>query len=90
MAVNKTRLSLAKIEVEQHFCNTCSWCIKRELQRIDDIKNIRLYPKQSLITFNFFNAHKLSDALNVLSKIGYNEKGENSTNSQFLSTICSC
>ncbi len=71
---NKT--TFARIEVQQRFCETCAFLIKKELQEIDDVKHIKLYPKDSLITFSFTSANKLSSALNTLSEIGYYEKGE--------------
>ncbi|GGI56424.1 hypothetical protein [Winogradskyella haliclonae] len=81
--------STAKIEVQQRFCKNCSVCIKKELQVIENIKNVRLYPKESLITFNFIKADKLSAALNVLSKLGYPEKGER-IEEEFSKSLCSC
>jgi len=80
----------ARIEVQQQFCNNCSVCIKKELQGIEEVENIRLYPKDSLITFNFAKANKLSMALNILSKMGYPEKGERIQENQFLKSICKC
>lgn len=82
-------IATAKIEVQQSFCNNCSVCIKKELQIIEDVKNIRLYPKESLITFNFIKADKLSAVLNTLSKLGYPEKGER-VNNVFQKSLCGC
>ena len=83
--------SIAKIEVQQIFCNNCSVSIKKELQKIKDLNNIMLYPKRSLITFNFIKANNLSTVLNTLSEIGYSEKGEQINTEQYLnSTCCTC
>ncbi|WP_340200060.1 hypothetical protein [Ascidiimonas sp. W6] len=82
--------STARIEVGQRFCDNCSISIKKKLQVIEDIKNVQLYPKESLITFNFIKANKLSIALNVLSEIGYPEKGERINIPQFLKSACRC
>ncbi len=68
--------STARIEVQGRFCKGCTKRIKKKLQLVNDINNIRFYPKESLITFNFLKANKLSIALNVLSEMGYPEKGE--------------
>ncbi|MFK7832048.1 MAG: hypothetical protein AB8B52_02115 [Winogradskyella sp.] len=81
---------MAKIHVEQGFCKSCSVGIKMQLQEIEAISNVRLYPKESLVTFNFIKADKLSAALNVLSDIGYPEKGENICSEPFSNTVCSC
>ena len=80
--------STARIEVQGHFCKGCSRRIKKKLQLVNDINNIRFYPKESLITFNFLKANKLSIALNVLSEMGYPEKGERVT--QLYKTKCLC
>ncbi|RZN84619.1 MAG: hypothetical protein EVB11_00790 [Winogradskyella sp.] len=81
--------STAKIEVQQSFCNSCSVCIKKELQVIENVKNVRLYPKESLIIFNFIKADKLSAVLNVLSRLGYPEKGER-IEKEFSKSLCRC
>ncbi|WP_299120074.1 hypothetical protein [uncultured Winogradskyella sp.] len=83
------KATIARIEVQQRFCNNCSAYIKNELQEIDEVNNVRLYPKESLITFNFTNAYKLSTALNILSEIGYYERGERVTSNKFR-LACSC
>ena len=82
--------SMAKIQVEQHFCKNCSIGIEKELQDIETITNIRFYPKELLVTFNFVKADKLSTALNVLSDIGYPEKGEKLFKKQFSNSVCCC
>lgn len=82
--------STARIEIQQRFCDNCSVCIKKELQEISDINNVRLYPKESLITFNFIKANKLSAALNTLSEIGYYEKGDRVDEHQLLKLACAC
>lgn len=90
MLEERTIASMARIEVQQSFCNTCSACIKKKLQDIKDLKNIRLYPRESLITFNFIKANKLSDALNILSEIGYPERGESMSFKQTPRSACQC
>ena len=90
MIVENNKPSMARIEVQKSFCDGCSLCIKKELQKVNDIKNIRLYPKDSIITFNFVKANKLSTVLNVLSEIGYSEKGERVNKHQLSKLFCSC
>lgn len=82
-------IATARIEVQQHFCKNCSVFIKKELQMIEDVKNIRLYPKDSLITFSFLKADKLSAALNTLSRLGYPEKGER-IDEALSKSLCRC
>ncbi len=90
MLEERLATSMARIKVEHPFCNNCSVCIKKELQEIEAITNIRLYPKESLVTFNFIKADKLSTALNILSDIGYPEKGERLFKEQFSNSVCRC
>lgn len=80
----------ARIEVQDSFCDVCSIGIKKELQEINDVKNIHLYPKESLITFNFLRVNNLSTVLNVLTEIGYPEKGERLHEREFIKRICDC
>lgn len=89
LAIRNTAF-MARIEVQQAFCAACSVGIERELRNIDELENVRLYPKDTLITFNFFRANKLSEALNALSEIGYTEKGEKIIKTQLPSINCNC
>lgn len=84
------KMTIARIEVQKRFCDNCSVNIRKALQEIDEFNTIRLYPKESLITFNFIRANKLSTALNILTKIGYPEKGEQINNEQFSGSVCFC
>ena len=89
MIAETTKTVTARIEVQQRFCNKCSMRIKKELQKIDHINHIRLYPKESMVMFNFIKADKLSAVLNTLSEIGYPEKGERINLGKF-SSVCHC
>lgn len=80
----------ARIEVEDSFCDSCSTCIKNGLQEIKEIKNINLYPKESLITFNFMKVNNLSTVLNVLTDMGYREKGERYSKQACSKLVCDC
>ncbi len=90
MSVKRNITSLARIEVQQSFCYDCSVRIKKELQEIEAITDVQLYPLESLVTFNFKRANTLSNALNVLSEIGYPEKGERLFKKQFSNSVCNC
>lgn len=68
---------MAKVEVQRNFCYSCSGIIKKELENLNGIKNLRFYPSELLITFHFRKAEQLSDVLNKLLILGYPEKGEN-------------
>jgi len=88
--VERNIRSMARIPVQQIFCDNCSAQIKRGLQEIKGVANVRLYPSESLICFNFMTANTLSTALNILSDIGYTEKGDRSFKEQFATSSCGC
>lgn len=90
MLVERNITSLARIPVQEIFCDECSDCIKKGLQEIKGIANVRLYPLESLVCFNFITASTLSTALNILSDIGYTEKGDKSFKEQFSKSSCGC
>lgn len=81
-------LSLARIEVRPSFCNNCSDGLRREIDKIPEILNIELYPKDSLITFHFTSANRLSNVLNLLTHLGYREKEELKHSGQEI--LCQC
>ena len=83
--------SMARVEVQRHFCDNCANAIRHELEHLEGIKNIRLYPRDLLITFNFLKAEHLSSLLNMLSVIGYPERGEHACDMmKQTKTMCSC
>ena len=90
MLVASNIRSLARIPVQQIFCDNCSVHIKKGLQEITGIANVRLYPKESLVCFNFMTANTLSTALNFLLTIGFTEKGDKTFEEQFSLLSCGC
>jgi len=84
-------MQLARIQVQNKFCTRCKSSIKDKLSEIKSISNVQLFVSDSLVVFNFLKANELSDALNVLSEIGYPEIGERFNNSnRVLPKICLC
>ena len=83
--------NVAHIELQKSFCQNCSHKIRHELQKIEDIANIVLYPDSAIVVFSFFRANELSKALNVLTELGYPEIGEDPLTGHFNSPIaCDC
>lgn len=70
------KTGFAKITVQQSFCSCCSRKIKKELLKINDISNVRMYPIECLVIFNFIKADEVAAVLNVLTALGYPPKGE--------------
>lgn len=81
---------LAQIPVQNSFCQRCSHTIKSELLKVNDISNVYLYPKDSLVVFNFVKANELSDALNILMSLGYPPKGDKVDKKNCRPPLCCC
>lgn len=80
----------AKIPVQNSFCTECSKKIKTELLKIRDIKNVYLFPIDSLVIFSFVKANELSRALNTLTALGYPTKGDSINAKNYEHPFCSC
>ncbi len=86
-----TKRNVAKIEVQKSFCKRCQLKIKEELQKIEDIANVNLYPEYTMIVFSFFRANELALALNKLTEMGYPEVGEIPSPTHYSRRpICNC
>ncbi|TMU55135.1 hypothetical protein [Flagellimonas algicola] len=83
------KLRLAKIPVQNRFCNNSSAQIKSELLKIKDISNVQLYPTDSLVVFSFIKANELSRALNILMALGCPPQGDRMER-DIISPLCSC
>lgn len=70
------KTGFATIPVQRSFCDRCSATIGQELLKITNITNVRLYPADALVIFNFIKANEVADALNVLTAMGFPPKGE--------------
>ena len=83
--------NIARVEVQKDLCQKCQSLIKTELQKIENIANVILYPEHALVVFSFFKANELSVALNTLSRLGYPEVGETpSLKSNDNALKCAC
>ncbi|WP_411895356.1 hypothetical protein [Winogradskyella sp. A2] len=82
--------TIARVEVQRNFCGHCAGYIKKELEDVKGIKNLRFYPSDLLITFNFRKAQHLSEVLNRLFLLGYPEKGEISKVLGTTNLVCRC
>lgn len=87
--MKQMKTSIARIPVQSSFCVRCSHKIKAALLEIDDISNVRLYPMDALVVFNFVRANEISKALNVLTSLGYPEEGEKN-NDDVVIPMCRC
>ncbi|MFS4446888.1 hypothetical protein [Maribacter sp. 2307UL18-2] len=83
------KTGFAKIPVQRSFCDGCSTKIGQELLKIANITNVRLYPTDALVIFNFKRANEVSDALNTLTALGFPPQGEKIRQTP-LSITCAC
>ncbi len=82
---------IARIQVQNNFCESCKSVIQKKLTKIRDVSNVQLYPQESLVVFNFLRANELSDVLNALTEMGYPETGERINRDMLLKTkVCLC
>ncbi len=82
---------IARIQVQNNFCHECKRGIQTKLTEIQDVSNVRLYPEESLVVFNFIKANELSNVLNALTEMGYPETGERIAHDTLVkSKMCLC
>lgn len=92
MFLSKSNITslFARIELQGHFCENCQCKIETQLKNINGVNNIKLYSRDSLLTFNYKEINNISSVLNILTEIGYPEKGEHFLNNNFYNTVCNC
>lgn len=83
------KTGFAKISVQRSFCEGCSRIIGQELVKIANITNVRLYPTEALVLFNFIKANEVADALNALTALGFPPKGDR-IKPEALCISCAC
>ncbi len=84
------KTGIARIYVQGNFCNNCGSYIKKELLKINDVSNVYLRPRNSLIVFNFVRANEISNVMNLLTALGYPPKGENPSEIYKSESQCIC
>ncbi|GAB1858207.1 hypothetical protein MHTCC0001_30440 [Flavobacteriaceae bacterium MHTCC 0001] len=82
--------NLARIFVQNRFCSSCIIPIKNKLMEVEHIKNVKLFPADSLVVFNFNRAHQISEVLNTLVAIGYPPEGDRISDCSIVQPLCSC
>ncbi|MGB5982145.1 MAG: hypothetical protein WBG46_08380 [Nonlabens sp.] len=70
-------INTARINIQGHITDSCSQVISMHLNGIENILNVRVIKEESVVIFSFDRLHKLSDALNLLTSIGFPEVGDN-------------
>ncbi|MFD0861567.1 hypothetical protein ACFQ1M_05070 [Sungkyunkwania multivorans] len=85
-----TTTGLAKIFVQNTFCNQCTTTIKNKMVQEQEVRNVILYPSDSLVVFNFKRANQLSGVMNMLTALGYPPKGDRITSANTAVALCQC
>jgi len=84
------RTGIAKIPVQNSFCERCAEVIKNRILKDQSVQNLILFPSDSLITFNFNWANQVSEVLNILTRLGYPPEGDEVTTSSYTLPFCKC
>lgn len=82
--------SLARVIVQNPFCSNCIAPVKKKIMEVKDVKNVRLFPANSLVVFNFNRAHQISEVLNTLVALGYPPEGDQILEGNSILPKCSC
>ncbi|TBN04412.1 heavy-metal-associated domain-containing protein [Hyunsoonleella flava] len=82
--------SLARIVVQNPFCTNCSVSIKKKIMEIEQVQNVRLFPEDALVVFNFNRANQISEVLNTLMNLGYPPEGDRITQTYTNKPLCGC
>ncbi|MDJ0645457.1 MAG: hypothetical protein QNJ57_05665 [Flavobacteriaceae bacterium] len=84
------KTSLARIFVQNPFCTDCITPIKKRIMNVQNIRNVALYPSDSLVVFNFNKVNQVSEVLNTLMALGHPQKGDHITDETFVPPLCKC
>lgn len=84
------RTGIAKIPVQNSFCEGCAEVIRKRILKDQGVQNLVLFPSESLIVFNFNWANQVSEVLNILTKLGYPPEGDEITTSSYRLPFCTC
>ncbi len=82
--------SLARIVVQNTFCTNCIVPIKNKIMEVEHVKNVKLFPEDALVVFNFNRANQISEVLNTLTALGYPPKGDRVSQQYVNKTLCKC
>ncbi len=84
------RSGIAKIPLQNSFCERCAEIIKRRIIEAQNLQEVLLFPEESLIVFNFKWANQVSEVLNILTRLGYPPVGDEVTTSTYNLPFCKC
>lgn len=82
--------SLARIFVQNKFCNHCVDKVKTKMMEVQNISNVIVYPQDALVVFNFKRANQVSEVLNTLTALGYPPQGDRLEKNGCQTPLCNC
>lgn len=82
--------SLARIFVQNPFCSNCLTSIKQKIMEVKQVKNVMLFPADSLVVFSFNRANQISEVLNTLVALGYPPEEDIISNALRVKPLCEC
>lgn len=81
---------LARIFVQNEFCIQCVHKAQTKMMGVQNISNVKVYPKDALVVFNFKKANAVSEIRNTLTSLGYPPLGDSMGNTSYKTLLCEC
>lgn len=78
------------LEIQNLKCGGCANTITTRLSALENIENVLVNNDKDTVTFNYKEDDNLSEAINLLSKLGYPIVGENNPLTKKAKSFVSC
>ena len=78
------------LEIQNLKCGGCANTIITRLSALENIENVLVNNDNDTVTFNYKEDDNLSEAINLLSKLGYPIVGENNPLTKKAKSFVSC
>ena len=78
------------LEIQNLKCGGCANTIITRLSALENIENVLVNNDNDTVTFNYKEDNNLSEAINLLSKLGYPIVGENNPLTKKAKSFVSC
>ena len=78
------------LEIQNLKCGGCANTIRTRLSALENIENVLVNNDNDTVTFNYKGDDNLSEAINLLSKLGYPIVGESNPLTKKAKSFVSC
>ncbi|MCK0108878.1 heavy-metal-associated domain-containing protein [Flavobacteriaceae bacterium S0825] len=78
------------LEIQNLKCGGCANTIITRLSALENIENVLVNNDNDMVTFNYKEDDNLSEAINLLSKLGYPIVGESNPLTKKAKSFVSC